>query len=230
MTVRTFRSIPHAPKTGRARLAGAAALGAALLVAVTGCGTGTPDEAAAAAAEDTGSPVVVSDAWVRATTGADDPSMTGAFMAIDNEGEEDITLTGASSPVAKMTEIHEMAMVDGSMVMRKIEGGLDIAAGFGQVLMPGGNHVMLMGLTEELAPGDEVELVLEFSDGSTEELTVPVKEFTEEEGHYHESDAPHTHPSAGASDGAMDSMESEGSMDSEDSMEESMSPSGSATP
>lgn len=223
MTVRKLRSTPHAPTTARSRLAGAAALGAALLLAATGCGTGA-DEAAATAAEDSGSSVVVSDAWVRATTQADDPSMTGAFMAIDNEGADDITLTGASSPVAKMTEIHEMAMVDGSMVMRKIEGGLDIAAGFGQVLMPGGNHVMLMGLTEELAPGDEVELVLEFSDGSTEELTVPVKEFTEEEGHYHESDAPHAHPSAEASQGAMESEQPMGSMD------ESTSPSGSATP
>lgn len=214
MTSRTT-CFPSTPRPGRARLAGAVALGAALLVVGTACGTGTADEAAPVAAADTGSPVAVSDAWVRATAGTDDPSMTGAFMALDNEGEEDLTLTGASSPVAKMTEIHEMAMVDGSMVMRKIEGGLEIEAGYGQVLMPGGNHVMLMGLTEELAPGDEVELTLEFSDGSTEELTVPVKEFTEEEGHYHESDAPHDHPSDGASEGSMD---------------ESMSPSGSATP
>lgn len=57
--------------------------------------------------------------------------------------------------------------------------------------MPGGDHVMLMGLDGELAPGDEVDLVLEFSDGSQRELTVPVKEFTEEEGHYH---APGTDP------------------------------------
>lgn len=215
MTSRTTRSFPSIPRPGRARLAGATALGAVLLVAGTACGTGTADEAAPVAAAADGAPVAVSDAWVRATAGTDDPSMTGAFMALDNEGDEDLTLTGASSPVAKMTEIHEMAMVDGSMVMRKIEGGLEIEAGFGQVLMPGGNHVMLMGLTEELAPGDEVELTLEFSDGSTEELTVPVKEFTEEEGHYHESDAPHDHPSDGASEG---------------SMGESMSPSGSATP
>ena len=77
--------------------------------------------------------------------------------------------------------------------------------GFGQALMPGGNHVMLMGLSEELAPGDEVELVLEFSDGSARELTVPVKEFTEEEGHYHESDAPHSHPSDSMSGSTNDS-------------------------
>jgi periplasmic copper chaperone A len=187
--------------TLRRTRAGATALaaGLGLMVALTGCGNTT----ATATDDSAASPVEVSDAWVRATVDTEEPSMTGAFMALDNEGTEDVSLTGASSPVAGMVELHEMAMVDGSMMMRKIEGGLEIEAGYGQVLMPGGNHVMLMGLTEELAPGDEVELVLEFSDGTTEELTVPVKEFTEEEGHYHETDEPHSHPSmspSGSSD------------------------------
>ncbi len=183
-------------RSTRSRTA-AAGLGAALLMTVAACGTTTAQDDTAAAA-DPGA-VVVSDAWVRATAGTDDPSMTGAFMALDNEGEEDVTLTGASSPVAGMVELHEMAMVDGAMVMRKIDGGIDIAAGYGQVLMPGGNHVMLMGLTDELEPGDEVDLVLEFSDGTTQDLTVPVKEFTEEEGHYHEPGTMPGHHSPGAS-------------------------------
>ncbi|HEX6248912.1 MAG TPA: copper chaperone PCu(A)C [Nocardioidaceae bacterium] len=192
------------PARTRARARGlrVAGLGAALLVGLTACGTSSADEPAA-----TDEPtVVVSDAWVRATAGTDDPSMTGAFMAIDNEGDEDVTLTGASSAVAGKVELHEMAMKDGAMVMRKIEDGILVEASYGQVLMPGGNHVMLMGLTEELAPGDEVDLVLEFSDGSTEELTVPVKEFTEEEGHYHEPGTASDHPHMGGSpsmDGSM---------------------------
>jgi periplasmic copper chaperone A len=187
--------------TPRRTRAGATALaaGLGLMAALTGCGNTT----ATATDDSAGSDVVVSDAWVRATAGTEDPSMTGAFMALDNEGTEDVSLTGASSPVAGMVELHEMAMVDGSMTMRKVDAGFAIEAGYGQVLMPGGNHVMLMGLTEELAPGDEIELVLEFSDGTSEELTVPVKEFTEEEGHYHETDEPHSHPSmspSGSSD------------------------------
>ena len=193
------------PALGRGRSSAFAAMaGIGLLAALTACGTSTADEAPGSAAPD-GPSVVVSDAWVRATVGTEDPSMTGAFMAIDNEGADDVSLTGASSPVAGMVELHEMAMVDGAMTMRKIAGGIELRAGYGQVLMPGGSHVMLMGLSEELAPGDEVDLVLEFSDGTSEELTVPVKEFTEEEGHYHESDAPHEHES-GSPDG-MDGMD-----------------------
>jgi copper(I)-binding protein len=199
-------STHHRSTLRRGRSAAAAGLaGLGLLAALTACGTSTAEEAPASDATTDGPSVVVSDAWVRATVGTEDPSMTGAFMAIDNEGADDVSLTGASSPVAGMVELHEMAMVDGAMTMTKIEGGIEIRAGYGQVLMPGGSHVMLMGLSEELAPGDEVELVLEFSDGTSEELTVPVKEFTEEEGHYHESDAPHEHES-GSHDG-MDGMD-----------------------
>lgn len=118
---------PAGPCTPCPRGPRAAGLGAALLVALTACGTGTADETAPAQE----SSLVVSDAWVRATSDTEDPSMTGAFMAIDNEGEEDVSLTGASSPVAGKVELHEMAMVDGSMVMRRMEGGLEIEAGFG---------------------------------------------------------------------------------------------------
>jgi hypothetical protein len=52
------------------------------------------------------------------------------------------------------------------------------------VLKPGGYHVMLMKLTRPLAAGDEVTLTLDFSDGTTRTLTVPVKTFAEETGGY----------------------------------------------
>ncbi len=164
-------------------------------------GSAASDETSAATASndaastDAASAMVVGDPWVRATAGTEDTSMTAAFMTIDNTGDEDVALVGASSDVAGMVEIHEMVMVDGAMAMQAVPDGLVIEAGRGKVLEPGGYHVMLMGMKTELAPGDEVTLTLEFSDGSTEELTVPVKEFTEEEGHYHEpgTDEDHSH-------------------------------------
>lgn len=130
--------------------------------------------------------VETSYGWVRATTGTQDPSMSAAFMVIDNQTDEDVTLVGASSPVAGMAEIHEMVMgEDGAMVMQKSETGLTIAAGHLDELKPGGWHVMLMDLNQELKPGDEVDLTLEFGNGDKLDVTLPVKEFTEEDGHYH---------------------------------------------
>lgn len=156
----------------------------------TGTTTTSPTTSATAGAGHdspaaSGSVIVVGDPWVRATTGSEDPSMTGAFMTLDNPGTEPVTLVSASSSVAGHTELHEMTMVDGTMAMQAVDGGIVLEAGRGKVLEPGGFHVMLMGLRDTLAPGDEVDLSLAFSDGSTHELVVPVKAFTEEEGHYH---------------------------------------------
>ncbi|WP_239456520.1 copper chaperone PCu(A)C [Nocardioides solisilvae] len=177
---------------GRAgRRTGAAALALVLAAALAACGEEvapiepTIDPAGAPAAADS---LEVHDPWVRATVGADDTTMTAAFMVLDNTGDAEVTVTGARAEVAGRTELHEMAAVDGQMVMRQIRGGLVLAPGRGQMLQPGGSHVMLMELTEELRPGDELDLVLELSDGSDVEVSAPVKEFTEEAGHYHGDD------------------------------------------
>ena len=89
-----------------------------------------------------------------------------------------------------MVQLHEMAMKDGKMVMQEKAGGINVPADSHAHLSPGGDHVMLMGLKQPLKPGDEVPVTLKFSDGTSHDLTVPVKAFTEEEEHYHPSDTP----------------------------------------
>lgn len=172
---------------------GLAATTLVLTASLVACGEEVAEDPATVAATSpsaageagAASAVVVGDPWVRATRGAEDTSMTGAFMTLDNPGTEPVTLVSASSSVAGRTELHEMAMVDGEMLMQAVEDGIVLEAGRGKVLEPGGFHVMLMGLRDRLAPGEEVDLSLTFSDGSTQDLVVPVKAFTEEEGHYH---------------------------------------------
>ncbi|WP_239455648.1 copper chaperone PCu(A)C [Nocardioides gilvus] len=175
--------VPHA--RSRARL-GLAALSLVLAAALSACGS--EEEAPRTDLQSDVTPsasIVVEDPWVRATEGAEDTSMSAAFMVLDNQGASDVTVTGASSEVAGTVELHDMVMTDGKSVMTRMEGGIEVAAGKGQLLQPGGMHVMLMDLREELAAGDEVTLILTLSDGSEVEVTAPVKEFTEEEGHYH---------------------------------------------
>lgn len=128
--------------------------------------------------------VEVEDPWVRATKGSEDESMSAAFMLLDNGGDMDVEIVGASSEVAETTELHEMSEVDGEMAMSAIES-IEIRPDRGQILQPGGTHIMLMGLTEELVAGDEVSVTLEFGDGSRLEVLAPVKPFTEETPHYH---------------------------------------------
>ena len=190
-------TIKNTRNTTTGRRIGALLLGVSLATSLAACGDDSADQdtsSSAASVQRAADVVKVTDPWVRATEGAKDTSMTAAFMVLDNEGSEDVQLVGASAGIAGRTELHEMAMQDGKSVMQKIEGGLELRAGSGQLLQPGGNHVMLMDVAAPVAAGDEVEVVLEFSDGSTTSVQAPVKAFTEEKEHYHAPGTPeHSH-------------------------------------
>jgi copper(I)-binding protein len=104
--------------------------------------------------------VTVSEAWVRGTVAAQ--MATGAFMKITAGAPA--KLVGASSPVAGVVEIHEMAMVDNVMRMRAIDA-LELPAGRTVELKPGGYHVMLMDLQRGLKEGESVPVTLTIEQG-----------------------------------------------------------------
>jgi len=125
--------------------------------------------AAAASAQTT-----VKDAWVRGTVAPQ--KATGAFMQITSaQGGK---LVSAQSPLAGVTEVHEMAMEGDVMKMRAVPA-LELPAGKAVELKPGGYHLMLMDLKQPLKAGENVPLTLtiETKDGKREtlELKVPVK-------------------------------------------------------
>lgn len=113
--------------------------------------------------------VAVSEAWVRATVPAQ--KATGAFMQLKSDA--DARLLSATSPVAGVVEIHEMVM-DGAVMKMNAVPGLDLPAGRTVELAPGGYHVMLMDLKQQVKEGDEVPLTLtvENKDGSRATLEV----------------------------------------------------------
>jgi copper(I)-binding protein len=113
--------------------------------------------------------VTVSDAWVRGTVGGQ--RATGAFMKL--VAGDDVALVGARSPVAATVEIHEMKMDGGTMRMRAVDR-LPLEKGRAVELAPGGYHVMLMGLTKPVNPGDAVPITLTFEDRSGKRSTVEV--------------------------------------------------------
>jgi protein SCO1/2 len=82
-------------------------------------------------------------------------------------------LVSASSPVTPVVEVHEMAMQDGVMRMRQVPA-LALPAGKTVELRPGGYHVMLLDLKQQVKEGDTVPLTLVFEgqDGKRETLEV----------------------------------------------------------
>ncbi|MDO4784502.1 MAG: copper chaperone PCu(A)C [Propionibacteriaceae bacterium] len=149
------------------------------LVLAAGCASTAPKVKAAG--------IVVEKPWVRTTDGATNQTMTALFADLTNPTASDISLTSADcGSVAGKTEIHEMVKgEDGKMMMREAASGALVPKESHLHMKPGGYHVMLMMLKKELPVGDEVTCTLKFSDGATKEVKAPVKEFTEEEDHYH---------------------------------------------
>ena len=118
--------------------------------------------------------VMVDNAWVRPTVKGQ--LATGAFMTIT--AKEGARLVGVSSPVAGVSQVHEMTMDAGVMKMGELKGGLDLPAGQTVELKAGGYHLMLMDLKSTLVTGTNVPLTLVFKDAkgvqSKVELTAPV--------------------------------------------------------
>ncbi len=129
----------------------------------------------------------VADPWVRGTVAQQ--RATGLFAKITSV--QGARLLSVSTPVAGLVEIHEMSMAGDVMKMRALPTGLALPAGQMVELKPGGYHVMLMDLKQQLKAGDTVPvtLVLEGPDKKREtvEIKVPVKALAAaaSDGHKH---------------------------------------------
>lgn len=97
--------------------------------------------------------------WSRATP-AGAPVGAG-YVTLKNSGSAADKLVSATADVAGKVEIHEMAMDNGVMKMRPVDG-LQIPAGKSVELKPGGYHIMFMQLKQQLKVGDTVKGVLNF--------------------------------------------------------------------
>lgn len=106
--------------------------------------------------------IKVENAWVRAP--APGQAVVGGFLDITSP--HDARLVSANSPIAATTELHEMTMKDGVMMMRAVPY---VALPQAQVvkLQPGGLHIMLIDLKKQLKTGDKVPLTLRVQTGKT---------------------------------------------------------------
>ncbi|MEO3758249.1 copper chaperone PCu(A)C [Mycobacterium sp. B14F4] len=150
---------------------------AALLVA--GCTTSghAHDEAMA-------SMVAIEDQWASsAQTG-----MAAVFGTLTNAGHHDAVVVSGRSRVAGNVEVHEVVPdSSGTKTMRPKQGGLTIPAEGSHNLEPGGDHLMLMDLTQPLSPGTDVTLTVVFEDGSTLPVTAQVRDFAGADEEYQPS-------------------------------------------
>lgn len=125
--------------------------------------------------------IIIEDAYARASRPG---APTGAiFMIIRNESETDDHLVGVESTVAKRVELHTHIEDNGVMKMRHVESGFPLPAGSTHELARGGDHVMLMGVTEELETGAEIPLSLIFEKAGEIAVKITVDNERGQSGH-----------------------------------------------
>lgn len=152
----------------RMRTIAGAILAAAALVS-SGCTSSSEHQ------DDTmASTVTIENQWASSA----DTGMAAVFGTLNNTGHHEARIVGGESPLAGRVEIHEVTSEGtGAKTMRPKAGGIAVPADGTHDLVPGGDHIMLMDLSQPLKPGADVDLTVMFEDGSTLPVTAQVRDF-----------------------------------------------------
>jgi copper(I)-binding protein len=96
------------------------------------------------------------------------------YVTLTNPGAVADALVSASSDAAKAVELHEVKHEGGVMKMRPVSN-IPVPAHGKTELKPGGYHIMLVGLTRDLKPGEQVSVTLKFERGGEVRVDAPIK-------------------------------------------------------
>lgn len=131
--------------------------------------------------EDTGDDGGTAEIAIMEPFGRATLDTASAYFTIKNNSDEDDALVKASAPVAGMVALHEVVTVGAETKMQPIDK-IDVPAGGETQLKPGGLHVMLEELTQDLKEGDTYTLTLEFESGLTLDVEITVESYTSDGG------------------------------------------------
>jgi periplasmic copper chaperone A len=107
--------------------------------------------------------VIAGNAWIRLL-----PAKLPAagYVTLQNTSSSDATLVTAHSAVYASVMLHQSGMESGGMSGMHAIDQLRIPARGKATLAPAGYHLMLEQPDHALKPGDQVEITLDFADGS----------------------------------------------------------------
>jgi periplasmic copper chaperone A len=115
----------------------------------------------------------VSEAWAR-------PGFTGGssavYLIIDNPNVENESLLNAGSPIAEFVELHHSMQDQSGMMVMEEQESIDVPGQSRVTLEPGGFHIMLIRLVQDLNPGDTIPVTLYFQNSGELEIMAEVRE------------------------------------------------------
>ena len=106
---------------------------------------------------------------------------SAVFMRLQNSSKQKAVVVAASSPVAENVELHTHINDRGVMRMRRIPE-IVVPPMQATELKPGGLHIMLLGLRQDLVIGQSIPVTLVFSDSSQQSLLAPVRKVVRPKG------------------------------------------------
>ena len=120
-----------------------------------------------------GGELSIEGAWAR-------PGIPGGnsavYFTIDNPTGQADTLLSAECSMAQHAELHRSKMTEeGAMTMEPQES-VPVPAGEQVSFEPGGLHVMLVSMNEEIQPGDSLPLTLRFEKAGEMQITAEVRQ------------------------------------------------------
>jgi periplasmic copper chaperone A len=115
----------------------------------------------------------IEGAWAR-------PGLTGGnsaiYLLINNPTSQEDTLISAGSDVAEFVELHMTSMdADGNMRMQQQESIL-VAANSQVEFKPGGLHIMLIQLQQDLTADQVIPVTLRFENAGSIQIQATVKQ------------------------------------------------------
>jgi len=116
----------------------------------------------------------VSDAWMRVVL----PSRPAAgYFILSNSSAKDRTLVGAETTACSKLMLHR-SVHQGGQDRMEVMSSVPVPAHGTVKFAPGGNHLMCLSPTADVAPGHALTVTLRFADGGTLDATFKVRSAT----------------------------------------------------
>ena len=115
--------------------------------------------------------------------------MMAGYLAIWNGTQQQANLSSVQSNAFASVILYRTEIVDGIAKIRPIDAGLPIPGHAELLMKPGGVHMMLAEPRAGLKPGDRVDLLLKFQDGTTASPKAIVRSMGQKPTDHHHGEA-----------------------------------------